>query len=217
MDSNRRSRSFRAESGRSQPVSVLCQCRSARLKRSGERLASDSDQSDVYVCPKKERAGMKRNPSRSGTRSLADELAELRGLDLTALKQRWRVLYRTEAPAHIGRAFLLQAVAYRLQERVLGGLKSSTRRLLERAAEDSLHRRTPSEAPATKVKPGSVLIREWHGVSHRVTVLEDGVLLRGARYRSLSEVARKITGSRWSGPRFFGLRAPAKGSDHGTR
>jgi Protein of unknown function (DUF2924) len=69
---------------------------------------------------------MKRNPSRSGTRSLADELAELRGLDLTALKQRWRVLYRTEAPAHIGQALLLQAVAYRLQERVLGGPKSST-------------------------------------------------------------------------------------------
>ena len=75
----------------------------ARLKRTGEGLASDSDQSDVYVCPKKERAGMKRNPSRSGTRSLADELAELRRLDLTALKQRWRVLYRTEAPVRIER------------------------------------------------------------------------------------------------------------------
>jgi hypothetical protein len=74
---------------------------------------------------------MKRNPSESGTRNLADELAELRRLDPTALKQRWRVLYRTEAPVHIGRALLLQAVAYRLQERVLGGLKSSTRRLLE--------------------------------------------------------------------------------------
>jgi Protein of unknown function (DUF2924) len=160
---------------------------------------------------------MKRNPSRSGARSLTDELAELRGLDATTLRQRWRVLYRTEAPVHIGRAFLLQAVAYRLQERVLGGLKSSTRRLLERTAEDSLHRRTPSEAPATKVTPGSVLIREWHGVSHRVTVLADGVLLRGARYRSLSEVARKITGTRWSGPRFFGLRASAKRSSHGTR
>jgi hypothetical protein len=72
-------------------------------------------------------------------------------------------------------------VAYRLQERVLGGLKSSTLRLLERTAEESLHRQTPTEAPATKVTPGSVLIREWHGVSHRVTVLGDGVLLRGAR------------------------------------
>ena len=159
---------------------------------------------------------MKRNPSESGTKNLADELAELRGLDATTLRQRWRVLYRTEAPVRIGHALLLQAVAYRLQERVLGGLKSSTRRLLERAAEDKVDRRPPTEAPATRVAPGSVLIREWHGVSHRVTVLGDGVLLRGARYRSLSEVARKITGTRWSGPRFFGLRAPTKRSDHGT-
>jgi hypothetical protein len=159
---------------------------------------------------------MKRNPSRSGTKSLADELTELRGLDPAALKQRWQVLYRTEAPVRIGQILLLQAVAYRLQEKALGGLKPSTRRLLERTAEDSFHRRTPSEAPATRVTPGSVLIREWHGISHRVTVLADGVLLRGARYRSLSEVARKITGTRWSGPRFFGLRAPTKRSEHGT-
>ena len=160
---------------------------------------------------------MKRNPSPSGTRSLAAELAELRGLDSAALKQRWRVLYRTEAPVRIGQALLLQAVAYRLQERVLGGLKPSTRRLLERSAEDKVERRPPTEAPATRVTQGTVLIREWHGISHRVTVLADGVLLRGARYRSLSEVARKITGTRWSGPRFFGLRAPTKRSDHGTR
>jgi Protein of unknown function (DUF2924) len=160
---------------------------------------------------------MKRNPSESGTKNLAVELVELRALDLAALKQRWRVLYRTEVPAHIGQALLLRAVAYRLQEKALGGLKSSTRRLLERVAEDNLRRRSTNEMPGTRVTPGTVLIREWHGVSHRVTVLGDGVLLRGARYRSLSEVARKITGSRWSGPRFFGLRAPAKGSDHGTR
>src|SRR5258708_27112424 len=82
----------------------------------GERLASDSDQSDVYVCPAKERADMKRsNPTRSGTKTLTDELAELRALDPTALKQRWRALYRTEAPVHIGQALVLQAVAYQLQ------------------------------------------------------------------------------------------------------
>src|SRR6266704_6738071 len=87
-------------------------------------------------------------------------------LDPTALKQRWRVLYRTEAPVRIGHALLLQAVAYRLQERVLGGLKPSTRRLLERAAEDKVDRRPPTEAPATRVTPGTVLIRQWHGTSH---------------------------------------------------
>ena len=159
---------------------------------------------------------MKRNPSRLATISLTDELAELRRLDLSALKQRWRALYRSEAPVHIGHALLLHAVAYRLQETVLGGLKRSTRRLLERIAEDNVRRRSPTETPTMSVAPGTVLIREWHGVSHRVTVLKDGVQLRGTRYRSLSEVARKITGSRWSGPRFFGLRAPAKGHEHGT-
>ena len=127
------------------------------------------------------------------------------------------MLYRTEAPVRIGQILLLQAVAYRLQEKALGGLKPSTRRLLERTAEDSFHRRTPIGASATRVTPGSVLIREWHGISHRVTVLADCVMLRGTRYRSLSEVARKITGTRWSGPRFFGLIAPAKRSEHGRR
>src|SRR5215469_10657060 len=160
---------------------------------------------------------MKRNQPQSKGRSLADELAEIPKLNLVALKQRWRVLYRTEAPVRIGRVLLLQAVAYRLQERVLGGVKPSTRRLLERVAEDNIGRRPPTETITTTITPGTVLIREWHGASHRVTVLKDGVLLRGARYRSLSEVARKITGSHWSGPRFFGLRAPAKSHEHGTR
>jgi hypothetical protein len=159
---------------------------------------------------------MRRNPSsRSRNRSLTDELAELRDLDLVALKQRWRALYRNEAPVRIGQALLLHAIAYRLQETALGGLKRSTRRLLERVAEDNVRLRPATEKP--RITPGTVLIREWHGVTHRVTVLKDGVLLRGARYRSLSEVARKITGSRWSGPRFFGLRAPAKGNEHGIR
>jgi hypothetical protein len=78
----------------------------------------------------------------------------------------------------------------------MGGLKSSTRSLLERAADDNSELRPRIETAATRVIPGSVLIPEWHGVGHRVTVLTDGVLLRGTRYRSLSEVARKITGTR---------------------
>jgi Protein of unknown function (DUF2924) len=92
------------------------------------------------------------------------------------------VLYRTEAPIRIGHALCFKAVAYRLQERVLGGLKPpSTRRLLERTAEDNVDRRPSTEAPASKVTPGNVLIREWHGVSHRVTVLEDGVTVQTVR------------------------------------
>ena len=105
---------------------------------------------------------MKRNPSRLATRSLRDELAELRRLDLNALKQRWRALYRSEAPVHIGHALLLHAVAYRLQETVLGGLKRSTRRLLERIAEDNVRRRSPTETPTMSVVPGTVRSRGSH-------------------------------------------------------
>jgi len=159
---------------------------------------------------------MKHNqPSETGR--LADELAVLDRLDLSVLKQRWLTLYGTDAPIRLGRALLLHAVAYGLQEKALGGIKSSTRRLLERAAQDGDARRPTASTQTAEARSGTVLIREWHGFSYRVTVLEDGVLLRGKHYRSLSEVARKITGTRWSGPRFFGLRASATVSNHGTR
>jgi site-specific DNA recombinase len=138
---------------------------------------------------------------------LSDELIAIRELDSKALKQRWRALYGGEPPVRISAALLFQAVAYRLQERARGGIKSATRRLLERVAEEREGRKK-APAPAIRARPGTVLIREWHGASHRVTVLADGALFRGKHYRSLSEVARQITGTRWSGPRFFGLRAP---------
>jgi hypothetical protein len=80
--------------------------------------------------------------------------------------------------------------------------------LLERVAEEARAGGRVTAAPVRVLKPGTRLLREWQGVTHEVIVLEDGVLFRGKRHRSLSEVARAITGSRWSGPRFFGLRAP---------
>jgi hypothetical protein len=88
------------------------------------------------------------------------------------------------------RALLIQALAYRLQEKALGGLRPATRRLLASAADDAAARRTMPEARERKIKPGTTLLREWHGVQHRLTVLEDGVQFGGERYRSLSEVAR---------------------------
>jgi hypothetical protein len=93
------------------------------------------------------------------------------------------------------RALLIQALAYRLQEKALGGLKPATRRLLARIASDAAARRTLHAARERKIKPGTTLLRAWHGVQHRLTVMEDGVQFGGERYRSLSEVARKITGS----------------------
>jgi hypothetical protein len=158
---------------------------------------------------------MKSNPSQVKSIDLSGEITALLTQGPEQLRQRWRVLYGTEPPTRISEDLLRRAIAYRLQERAHGGLKPSTRRLLRRITEDA--RRSRSAPLVRKIRPGAVLIREWRGRSHQVTVLEDGVLYRGKRHRSLSEVARKITGSRWSGPLFFGLKAPIKENRDGTR
>jgi len=161
---------------------------------------------------------MKHSRSDAEPGGLSEELASLPALGPERLKARWRALYGTEPPSRISEDLLRRAVAYRLQERALGGLKPSTRRLLQRVAEDGRSRRSAASAtPARKLRPGAVLIREWQGTTHQVTALEDGVLFRGERHRSLSEVARKITGSRWSGPLFFGLKARAEENHDGAR
>jgi len=95
----------------------------------------------------------------------------------------------------------MHAIACRMQEQILGGLKPATRRFLEKAAEDNVSRQL-----MISIKPGTRLLREWHGVTYEVIVMEDGVQCNGKRYRSLSEAARAITGARWSGPLFFGLK-----------
>jgi Protein of unknown function (DUF2924) len=112
-----------------------------------------------------------------------------------------------EPPLRLRRSLLVRALAYRLQEKALGGLKSTTRRLLASGADDTTARRTVHVVRECKIKPGTTLLREWHGVQYRLTILEDGVQFDGELYRSLSQVARKITGSRWSGPLFFGLKS----------
>ena len=97
---------------------------------------------------------------------------------------------------------MLRAVAYRMQERILGGLSPATRRVLE-----GLGEKASTKPPPRELRPGTLLVREWQGTSHQVVVTDTGVIYRSRTYRSLSEVARLITGSRWSGPRFFGLKS----------
>ena len=160
---------------------------------------------------------MKRNVSDGEPEKLAKQLASLGGLAGKRLKERWRSLYGAELPARLSRSLLVQAIAYRLQDKAFGGLKPSTRRLLQRIATEGAARRATSTTPVRRVRPGAVLLREWHGTTHQVTVLEDGVLFRGQRYRSLSAVAQAITGSRWSGPLFFGLKSAGEEHEHGTR
>jgi hypothetical protein len=148
-------------------------------------------------------------------KQLTDEIARLHWLDVKQLKMRWRRVYASEAPSGFKRDLLMRAVAYRVQERALGGLNSATRRQFQRIAADAQARRPLKLAPVRKLEPGAVLIREWGGLKHQVVVQEHGFSYGGQHYRSLSEVARLITGSRWSGPLFFGLkqRAPQEAGD----
>src|SRR5882757_296423 len=148
---------------------------------------------------------------------LSAEIGGLESLDLNQLRIRWKHLYEIEAPPHLSRDWLRRAVAYRIQENVLGGLKPATRRLLESVAEDARTRKASKVVTMRKVGPNTILIREWGGTRHEVTVIENGAMFRGQRYRSLSQVARLITGSQWSGPLFFGLKAPANEAGNGAR
>jgi hypothetical protein len=152
---------------------------------------------------------MKRRTLAPDRAALAGEIAGLSKAGIANLRERWKNLYGKQPPGGLGRSFLIRAIAYRLQEQAFGGLKPSTRRLLARVAEETAGGSSPKKPRSRKAEPGTILLREWQGNAHRVTVLDDGVSFNGKRYRSLSEVARAITGSRWSGPRFFGLRTSA--------
>lgn len=142
------------------------------------------------------------------TAALDDEIAHLRGLDLDGLRARWRSLTGRAAPAHVPKTLLLRMLAYRVQAAVLGDLDRATIRLLDRLASEgrSSERAKVPVPDRTSIRPGTLLVREWEGTSQRVMVLADGYAWNGAIYRSLSQVARAITGTRWNGPRFFGLR-----------
>jgi len=153
---------------------------------------------------------MKRRSSAVDGLRLASELASLPDLTRDTLRERWKEVYGTKPPAHLGQGMLMRAVAYRLQEQAQGGLSTEARRVLSKVAEDGADH-VVRAVPTRQVKPGARLLREWHGTTHEVVILDDGVLFRGKRYRSLSEVARMITGSRWSGPTFFGLNSVGKG------
>ena len=153
---------------------------------------------------------MKSKISTSDRASLASEIAALAKATSADLKSRWRVLYGAEPPARISRDLLTRALAYRMQEAALGGLKSSTRRLLTQVAADAAAPRPIQVTPARTFKPGTVLLRNWHGTEHQVIVRECGVEFEGKQYNSLSQVAHRITGSKWSGRLFFGLKARAQ-------
>jgi len=139
---------------------------------------------------------------------LEADLKALPELPRAELQRQWTDLWGTACPVRISRKLLLYALAYRMQEKVYGGLDKKTLRRLEKAAADLAAGR-PLAPAGPKIKPGTRLVREWNGTLHEVIILEQGVQFRAKVWPSLSAVAREITGARWSGPRFFGLKAGA--------
>jgi hypothetical protein len=150
------------------------------------------------------------DPAVPDRESLDIEIARLRGLDVGELRARWHTVFRRRAPPHLPRHLLFRILAYRLQADQLGDLDADTRRLLDRIGSGPAERIDRLVADLnrsrTELRPGTLLTREWDGHLQRVMVLADGFAWNGKTYRSLSKVAFAMTGSRWNGPRFFGLR-----------
>ena len=154
----------------------------------------------------------KRRNGRASTKtSVEDEIAHLRGLELKGLRSRWQSVFQRAAPAHLARHLLFAIIAYRLQVDRFGDLDHATKQVLDRTiakeAGPVMSARLASfDQKRTELTPGTVLVREWDRQSQRVMVMADGFAWNGRTYDSLSKVAFAITGTKWNGPRFFGLR-----------
>ena len=153
----------------------------------------------------------RRSSNASTKRPVEDEIAHLRGLDLRGLRVRWQSIFGRQTPTHLTRHLLFAVIAYRVQADRFGDLDHATRQVLDRTvgkeAGPAMSARLASfDQKRNELKPGTVLVREWDRQSQRVMVLADGFAWNGQTFDSLSKVAFAITGTKWNGPRFFGLR-----------
>ena len=140
---------------------------------------------------------------------LEREIGMLAGLPRADLVERWKELYRVGPPKGISTRLMVRAIAYEMQARHYGGLRPAVVRQLDKIARGDTRGKVESAPRAPALEPGARLVREWNGVTHTVNVIDDGFEWQDQRYGSLSEIARLITGARWSGPRFFGLNGRA--------
>ena len=137
--------------------------------------------------------------------ALAEAISMLETLSKDDLRDHWHRYYGNLAPKRLGVDLLLRAVAYAVQAEARGGLKPALRRKLKRLARDLTQNGGSVANARLSYKPGTRLVRVWQGETHEVTILEEDFAWRGRRFDSLSRIAREITGTRWSGPAFFGL------------
>jgi len=163
-----------------------------------------------------------RNGRASTKTSIEDEIAHLRDLDLAGLRARWQGVFQRSAPAHLPRHLLFAIIAYRIQTDHFRDLDNETRQVLDRTVAKETGpvmsaRLASFDQKRTELSPGTVLVREWDRRSQRVMVMADGFAWNGQTYESLSKVAFAITGTRWNGPRFFGLRDKDDRSTTGAR
>jgi hypothetical protein len=135
-----------------------------------------------------------------------EALSRLPTLEIGELRRQWRALYKAEASPHLSRELLVRAVAHRMQEVALGGLRSVRQRQLRQIAQQFKETGVAKLPLHPELKPGTRLMREWQGRTYDVLVLDGGFSWQNSHYRSLSAIARKITGTAWSGPLFFGLK-----------
>ena len=141
---------------------------------------------------------------------ISTRLEELPRLRTAKLRSLWQELFEKPVHPKLRREMMIPILAYRIQEKAYGGLKASTRKRLEKLAQE-LERDPKAQLQAhQQIKTGTKLLRQWRGETHNVIVVDDGFDYRNKRYKSLSEIARQITGTRWSGPLFFGLKQPRK-------
>jgi hypothetical protein len=137
------------------------------------------------------------------------KLQALEQMDYAALRSEWRRLYRANPPKRVARDLLMLGVAWKIQEQAYGGQSAATRRRLADLSKTMERDGDVTRNRVVHLKPGAKLVREWQGKPHTVVVVEDGFEWRGKQWRSLSAIAREITGGHWSGPRFFGLNRQA--------
>lgn len=140
--------------------------------------------------------------------AVSAEITRLLALPIQHLRAEWHRWHPDiEMPERLSRDLLVRTIAWKLQEQQFGAAPSKLKRQLDQLSKQLSRSGSLDIEREAHLKVGTVLVREWHGNTHRVTALDDGFLYGGQSYASLSEIARAITGTRWSGPRFFGLNA----------